>query len=95
MPNKFIFADEARCFSLTGPERQPLFHLLCGRYGHVQQAAELLNLRRKLAWDGFEFGDAFHVSEDRQAVREAAKDGLGCPHCGLPIPSSSDITGLP
>jgi hypothetical protein len=43
----------------------------------VQQAAELLNFPRKLAWDGFELGDAFQASEDKQAVREAAKDGLG------------------
>jgi hypothetical protein len=43
----------------------------------VQQAAELLNLRRKLAWDGFGLGGGFYASEDKQAVSEVAKDGLG------------------
>jgi hypothetical protein len=43
----------------------------------VQLADELLNLRRKLAWDSFEPGGGFHASEDKQTVREVAKDGLG------------------
>lgn len=33
-------------------------------------AADLLTLRRKLAWDGYELGDGFHASEDKQAVRD-------------------------
>jgi len=33
-------------------------------------ATDLFELRRRLAWDGFELGDYFHASTDKQPVRD-------------------------
>lgn len=71
MPNKFIFADEAGCFTFNRNQNVSRYFILCTVVMDTcDMAAALLNLRRKLAWDGFELGDAFHASEDKQAVRD-------------------------
>jgi hypothetical protein len=33
-------------------------------------ATQLLDLRRRLAWEGFELGEYFHATTDKQAVRD-------------------------
>jgi hypothetical protein len=71
MPNKFIFADEAGCFTFNRNQNVSRYFILCTVImDDCTVAAELLKLRRKLVWDGHELGDAFHASEDRQLVRD-------------------------
>ena len=42
-------------------------------------ANELLNLRRRLAWEGLPLGEYFHASEERQVVRDRVFDVI-CKH---------------
>lgn len=71
MPNKFIFADEAGCFTFNRDNNVSRYFILCTVVmDDCGIATELLNLRRKLVWDGHKLGDAFHASEDKQSVRD-------------------------
>lgn len=72
MPNKFIFADEAGCFTFNREPNVSRFFVLCTvALDDCSIGAELLSLRRKLAWDGgYELGDYFHATTDKQATRD-------------------------
>lgn len=72
MPNKFIFADEAGCFTFKRANNVSRYFILCTVImDDCAIANQLLALRRQLAWDGHELGDYFHASEDKQVVRDA------------------------
>jgi hypothetical protein len=72
MPDKFIFADEAGCFTFNRAANVSRFFVLCTvLMEDCAVAADLLALRRKLAWEGQELGDFFHATTDQQAVRDA------------------------
>ena len=71
MPNKFIFADEAGCFTFTRAQNVSRYFILCtATMDDCDVAADLLALRRKLAWEGAELGEYFHATTDKQAVRD-------------------------
>ncbi|MGN8546121.1 DUF3800 domain-containing protein [Bradyrhizobium sp. 13971] len=71
MPNKFVFADEAGCFTFNRQQNVSKYFILCTIVmDDCGVAAQLLDLRRRLAWDGFELGDYFHATTDKQAVRD-------------------------
>ena len=71
MPNKFIFADEAGCFTFNRQPNVSRYFILCTVVmDDCAVATELLNLRRRLAWEGAELGDFFHATADKQAVRD-------------------------
>lgn len=71
MPNKFIFADEAGCFTFNREQNVSKNFILCTVVmDDCAVGTELLTLRRKLAWDGAELGDYFHATTDAQAVRD-------------------------
>jgi hypothetical protein len=71
MPNKFIFADEAGCFTFNREPNVSKFFILCTVVmDDCAVGTELLNLRRRLAWEGAELGDYFHATTDAQAVRD-------------------------
>jgi Protein of unknown function (DUF3800) len=71
MPNKFIFADEAGCFTFNRDPNVSKYFILCTVVmNDCAIGAELLNLRRRLAWDGADLGDYFHATTDKQAVRD-------------------------
>lgn len=71
MPNKFIFADEAGCFTFNRQPNVSKFFVLCTVVmDDCTVGTELLNLRRTLAWNGVELGDYFHATTDKQAVRD-------------------------
>ena len=71
MPNKFIFADEAGCFTFNREHNVSKHFILCTVVmDDCAVGTELLNLRRKLAWEGAELGDYFHATTDAQAVRD-------------------------
>ncbi len=71
MPIKYVFADEAGDFEFARKHNVSKFYIICTvlledtTFGH-----QLLDLRRKLIWDGIEVGDYFHASEDKQLVRD-------------------------
>jgi Protein of unknown function (DUF3800) len=72
MPNKFIFVDEAGCFTFNRQPNVSRFFVLCTVVmDDCQIASELLSLRRQLAWQDHKLGDYFHATEDRQNVRDA------------------------
>lgn len=71
MPNKFIFADEAGCFTFNREPNVSKYFILCTVVmDDCGVATELLALRRRLAWAGFELGDSFHATTDKQPVRD-------------------------
>jgi hypothetical protein len=71
MPNKFVFADEAGCFTFNRDPNVSRFFILCTvAMDDCSVGASLLALRRQLAWEGEVLGDYFHATTDRQAVRD-------------------------
>jgi hypothetical protein len=71
MPNKFVFADEAGCFTFNRQPNVSKYFILCTVVmDDCGIATQLLDLRRRLAWDGFELGEYFHATTDKQAVRD-------------------------
>ena len=72
MPNIFLFADEAGCFTFNRKQNVSRYFILCTIAMHnCNVGHDLLRLRRKLAWDGASLGDYFHATTDAQAVRDA------------------------
>ena len=71
MPRRFVFADEASCFTFNREPNVSKYFILCTVVmENCAAGTELVNLRRELAWDGFELGDYFHATKDKQAVRD-------------------------
>jgi hypothetical protein len=71
MPNKLIFADEAGCLAFNREPNVSKYFLLCTISMNANDlAGDFISLRRQLVWDGFELGDSFHASTDKQAVRD-------------------------
>lgn len=71
MPNKFVFADEAGCFTFNRQQNVSKYFILCTVVmDDCGVATKLLDLRRRLAWDGYELGEYFHATTDKQAVRD-------------------------
>jgi uncharacterized protein DUF3800 len=71
MPNKFIFADEAGCFTFNREPNVSRYFILCTiTMDECAVGTDLFDLRRRLAWEDFELGEYFHASSDRQAVRD-------------------------
>jgi hypothetical protein len=71
MARHFIFADEAGDFEFSRrPNVSRYFILATVNLGSCDVGDHLVALRRQLAWDGFELGEYFHASTDRQLVRD-------------------------
>jgi hypothetical protein len=71
MPNKFVFADEAGCFTFTRNLNVSKYFITCTVVmDQCGVANDLLNLRRDLAWRGDDLGEYFHATTDRQSVRD-------------------------
>jgi uncharacterized protein DUF3800 len=71
MPNKFVFADEAGCF--TFKKRQgasKYFTLSTVTTQSCELAHELLNIRRDVAICGSPDCDKLHATTDSQAIRD-------------------------
>lgn len=72
MPNKYMFADEAGCFTFERKQNVSRYFILCTVAMEDETVAtSLLKLRRQLAWEGAELGDYFHATTDKQKVRDA------------------------
>lgn len=71
MPDTFVFADEAGCFTFNREPNVSRYFILCTvLMDDCSISSDLLSLRRALAWEGAELGDYFHASSDKQAVRD-------------------------
>lgn len=72
MAQKFLFADEAGCFTFERRQNVSRYFILCTVAMEDETVATSLpKLRRKLAWEGAELGEYFHATTDKQAVRDA------------------------
>ncbi|WP_017995805.1 DUF3800 domain-containing protein [Rhizobium leguminosarum] len=71
MTERFLFADEAGCFTFKREQNVSRYFMLCTvTTSDLQAATSLHELRRKLIWDGVELGDFFHATVEKQAVRD-------------------------
>ena len=71
MARLHIFADEAGDFEFSRKQNVSRYFILCTvAMDSCHVADDLLNLRRQLAWDGFNLGDYFHATVDKQLVRD-------------------------
>ena len=71
MPEQFFFADEAGCFTFNRGLNVSKYFILCTiSCEDCSFSSDLIALRRRLAFDGFELGDYFHATSDKQAVRD-------------------------
>ncbi|WP_430444072.1 DUF3800 domain-containing protein [Sphingorhabdus contaminans] len=72
MPDKFLFADEAGCFTFNRGKNVSKYFILCTvSMDDCSLASDLLDLRRELAWNEKPLGEYFHASEDKQDIRDA------------------------
>jgi hypothetical protein len=71
MPNKFIFADEAGCFTFNRKPNVSRYFILCTiTMDKCALGIDLFELRRRLAWEDHELGEYFHATTDKQAIRD-------------------------
>lgn len=78
MPDKFIFADEAGCFTFEKKQGASKHFVLCTvALDSCDVGTDLIQLRRDLAWRGdVELGDYFHACTDAQVVRDAVFEAI-------------------
>lgn len=80
MARHFIFADEAGDFEFSRRANASRYFILTTvNLENCNAGDDLVSLRRKLAWDGYELGEYFHASTDRQAVRDEVFKAI-CQH---------------
>jgi hypothetical protein len=71
MPNRFVFADEAGCFTFKKQQGASRFFLLCTlTTDDCKLSHDLLLLRRELALANDPERDKLHATKDMQAVRD-------------------------
>jgi len=72
MTRLYVFADEAGCFEFSRKQNASIYFILCTiSMDSCEIGNALLELRRRLAWDGVQLGEYFHATTDQQAVRDA------------------------
>jgi hypothetical protein len=72
MTRRFIFADEAGDFTFARGSNISRYFIVCTVImDSCEIGAELLKLRRELAWNRTPLRDYFHASADKQEVRDA------------------------
>ncbi len=75
-----VFADESGDFTFTTGQNISRYFIVCTvALESCDVGCDLLNLRRRLAWEGHELGEYFHATSDKQAVRDAVFDCI-CNH---------------
>jgi hypothetical protein len=80
MSRHFIFADEAGDFEFSRkPNVSRYFILATVNMDSCKVGDELIALRRELAWEGYELGEYFHATTDKQAVRDRVYETI-CSH---------------
>jgi hypothetical protein len=77
MPNKFIFADEAGCFTFKNiPGASRYFYLCTITTTDCTLSYELLNIRRNLTIANEPDRDKLHATSDKQETRDLVFDVL-------------------
>ena len=77
MSRLYIFADESGDFTFRhGPNISRYFIVCTVTMNSCEVGSSLLDLRRRLAWEGQELGDHFHATTDKQAVRDLVFDAI-------------------
>ncbi|WP_149343461.1 hypothetical protein [Neorhizobium sp. P12A] len=71
MVERYLFADEARCFTFNRQPNVSRYFMLCTiTMTDTKAASSLHDLRRQLIWEGAEIGDYFHANVEKQNVRD-------------------------
>jgi len=69
---RYIFADEAGCFTFNRNPNVSRYFIVCTvAMNSCEVAHDLLALRRRLIWERAPTRDYFHATSDKQVVRDA------------------------
>ncbi|WP_157006421.1 DUF3800 domain-containing protein [Luteibacter yeojuensis] len=76
---RYIFADEAGCMEFARKPHVSRYFVICTVHtDDCSLGAAILELRRKLAWQGMNLhAEQFHATKDPEAVRNAVYELLG------------------
>lgn len=70
MPDIYLFADEAGCFTFNRNPNVSIYFILCTVTTNDTKVGDGLHrLRHELVWEGLPLGDYFHATTDAQVVR--------------------------
>lgn len=77
MPNRYVFADEAGCFTFKRKEGASKYFLLCTLATEDRDLShDLLSIRRELVLAGETDRDKLHATSDAQATRDKVYERL-------------------
>jgi hypothetical protein len=66
----YLFGDEAGNFDFSDSKDASKYFVICTvALADCFPGDDLVALRRQLAWEGFELGEFFHASNEKQSVR--------------------------
>ena len=72
MTLRYVFADEAGCFTFKRADNVSRYFIICTvTMSSLAVRDALHELRARLVWKQQELGDYFHATTDKQAVRDA------------------------
>jgi hypothetical protein len=71
MVDRYIFSDEAGCFTFNRNQNVSRYFILCTvTLSSIEVGQSLHSLRHRLVWDGHPVGDYFHATVDKQSIRD-------------------------
>ncbi|HEV7277055.1 MAG TPA: DUF3800 domain-containing protein [Devosiaceae bacterium] len=71
MLDRYLFADEAGCFTFNREPNVSRYFIICTiTMNSLEVGDALRKLRHDLLWEGVEVGDFFHATVDAQVVRD-------------------------
>lgn len=77
MADKYIFADEAGCFTFNRNPNVSKFFIVCTMTtSSLAVGQALIDLRRELVWEGAAIGDCFHATSDAQVIRDRVYEAI-------------------
>lgn len=72
MSTKYLFADEAGCFTFNRKPNVSKYFIVCTiTMPDLAAGQAIAELRHKLIWENKQVGDYFHATTDKQDVRDA------------------------
>ncbi|MBY6201016.1 DUF3800 domain-containing protein [Maritalea mobilis] len=75
MAKKYLFADEAGCFTFKRGQNISDYFIICTvTLSDLSVAADLVRLRRKMVWGKEPVSDYFHATTDKQEIRDQVFD---------------------
>ncbi|MFN7101396.1 MAG: hypothetical protein ACK4N1_02135 [Pseudorhizobium sp.] len=77
MVERYLFADEAGCFTFNREPNVSRYFILCTVTTSSLSAGEALGkLRRQLIWEGKDVRDFFHATVEKREVRDPVYQSL-------------------